>query len=521
VTNGTGRNRTKDGIMNKEEAKEHIKSNPQIYFKPARKKGYVCPLCQNGTGSDGTGIEEIPDNKGHFKCFKCNEGGDVLHFIGKEYGITSFPEILEKAFSIYGIIVEEGKNKRKEDKKEMQKITEPQTASKDEDFRDFYKEAKEKLNKEYELNKTNYLKERGISIETRNRFKIGYVEDWISPTTKKAGKNLSPSPRVIIPTSDSSYVARDTRADIKEYKIVKEGKSHLFNLEALAKESNEPIFVVEGKIDALSVIEAGGEAIGLGGVSNINLLISELGKKGEEARKHPFIICLDNDKAGEDESKKLQEMLKTKGFAFEDKSKEMPCIMRPLTENKESADRIKAYCKDPNEALVEKKEEFKSAIKNVKTQATKNFEKKREEERENYIQEYVDKILGIAEYFFIEKNPIETGLTELDKFLDGGLYAGLYILVAAPSAGKTTFALQIADNMAKAGQDVLFFSGEMTINEMVAKSVSRLSKETSKDDSKDALTMRTVLNVAKSNNSDYEKRVTNLTVEVYSKLPSI
>jgi hypothetical protein len=51
--------------MNKKEAKEYINNNPKIYFDPAKTSGYICPLCQNGTGSDGTGIEEIPNSKWH------------------------------------------------------------------------------------------------------------------------------------------------------------------------------------------------------------------------------------------------------------------------------------------------------------------------------------------------------------------------------------------------------------------------------------------------------------------------
>jgi len=46
--------------------------------------------------------------------------------------------------------------------------------------------------------------------------------------------------------------------------------------------------------------------------------------------------------------------------------------------------------------------------------------------------------------------------------------------------GKTSFILQIADHMAKNGQGVLFFSGEMSMLEIYAKSLSRLSKENGK-----------------------------------------
>jgi replicative DNA helicase len=457
--------------MTKEEAKEYINSNPEIYFKRA-KKGYICPICQNGTRSSGTGIEENPKNKGHFKCFKCDESGDVLHFIGKEYGLNSFPEILEKAYSIYGISVEDGKYKRKEYKNKMQTPTpisiQEQPSDPQKDFRDFFKKA------HANLNKTDYLQKRGISIEVQNRFEVGYVEEWVSPKAKREGKMPPPSPRIIIPTSNNSYVARDVRPDVKEYKASKEGKMHLFNLDALpipiikkedatsgkdeglVNNNVEPIFIVEGEIDALSVIEAGGEAIGLGGTSNIKSLINELEKRGEEAKKHPYILCLDNDEAGKEASKKLQEELKHKGFVFTDKWKEILIIKKEDMEgDKEKTE--PSYYKDPNEALVGNRESFISVIKDIKSTSSKMFK----EEEIKYIQDHIDEVDGIFDSFFIEKKTIGTGLKELDKFLDGGLHAGLYVLAAASGAGKTTFALQIADNMAKERQDVLFFSGEV------------------------------------------------------------
>lgn len=57
---------------------------------------------------------------------------------------------------------------------------------------------------------------------------------------------------------------------------------------------------------------------------------------------------------------------------------------------------------------------------------------------------------------------ISTGFTELDCVLEGGLYEGLYIVGAVSSLGKTTFVLQIADQIAQHEQDVLIFSLEMS-----------------------------------------------------------
>ncbi|MCA6085310.1 DnaB-like helicase C-terminal domain-containing protein, partial [Candidatus Endomicrobiellum agilis] len=69
---------------------------------------------------------------------------------------------------------------------------------------------------------------------------------------------------------------------------------------------------------------------------------------------------------------------------------------------------------------------------------------------------------------------METGFKNFDEILGGGLRDGrLYALGAISSLGKTTFALNIADNVAKAGRDVLIFSLEMSRMEWHMKSLSR------------------------------------------------
>jgi len=69
-----------------------------------------------------------------------------------------------------------------------------------------------------------------------------------------------------------------------------------------------------------------------------------------------------------------------------------------------------------------------------------------------------------------------TGFNKLDNLLNGGFSNGLTCLGAISSLGKTTFALQLADNMAKLeNTKVLFFSLEMTNFDLISKSLSRLS----------------------------------------------
>ena len=75
---------------------------------------------------------------------------------------------------------------------------------------------------------------------------------------------------------------------------------------------------------------------------------------------------------------------------------------------------------------------------------------------------------------FRNVSKIKTGLKNLDD-VTGGISPGLYVLGAIPSLGKTTFMHQISDNIAQAGQPVLFFSLEQTAMELASKSIARES----------------------------------------------
>jgi len=67
-----------------------------------------------------------------------------------------------------------------------------------------------------------------------------------------------------------------------------------------------------------------------------------------------------------------------------------------------------------------------------------------------------------------------TGFTEFDKKLGGGFMGEQLIMLGAISSlGKTSFALQIATQIAEQGNDVLIFSLEMSKNELNAKTISR------------------------------------------------
>lgn len=296
-----------------------------------------------------------------------------------------------------------------------------------------------------------YLQKRGLSLEIAERFKVGFSSNWASPTAILKGHKPQGTPRLIIPTGPFSYIARDSRDSIPEgeqsYKKMKEGPVHIFNEEALSK--NQPIFIVEGEIDAMSIMETGkAEAIGLGSVANINLFMKALYKaknkaKAEQRDFYPtLLVALDNDDAGNRAINRLTTQLNRANVT-------------------NYVVQIARGSKDANEALVKDRAQFTKDI-------------------ENTLKDPDNRLQGLLDY--INRNEeveaIPTGFSNLDKVLDGGLYEGLYGIGAISSLGKTTFALQIADYIAQYDKKpVLYFALEMGTYELMTKSISRITFE--------------------------------------------
>lgn len=73
--------------------------------------------------------------------------------------------------------------------------------------------------------------------------------------------------------------------------------------------------------------------------------------------------------------------------------------------------------------------------------------------------------------------PMRTGMSAFDNLLGGGIMKqSLVILSAAPGTGKTTLAQQIFETMATDGNDVVFLNLEMSREQLLARSVSRIVK---------------------------------------------
>ena len=477
------------------------------------KRMYICPFCGSGAGKNRTGAFSItPDGK-HWKCFSCEEHGDLYDLIRRLEGLEDFNKIAQKAAQFFGESPVSFDRKRDSQHthnrskissyttththNSMQSENNQEVEGREEqpDFTEFFKKASE------HLDETDYWQRRGISRETAVKYGLGYVDEWKSSTVPE---NAPASPRLIIPTSKGSYLARDTREESeltekqRGFTKMKEGNVHIFNIAAL-KQARKPIFIVEGELDALSIIEVGGEALGLGGTSNTETLISEI----EKARPlQPLILALDNDKPGMETQKKLEQQIATlqrKGINVSYLSVNL--MLNCTDEHGEQIiDKEWKQPKDANDVLILDRAALQRAVENTSREANKD--RLEEYQQRTQVSRLLPSFIDAAS---ADTPCTPTGFLKLDEALDGGLYEGLYIMGAVSSLGKTTLAIQLADNLAKRGRDVLFFSMEMSQNEIIAKSLSRLTLELSEKKGC-ALTTRNILDKKRLESSSEAQR---------------
>lgn len=100
-------------------------------------------------------------------------------------------------------------------------------------------------------------------------------------------------------------------------------------------------------------------------------------------------------------------------------------------------------------------------------QTTEDLQK--EEPQQNAFEEFFSAI-QTEKY-----RPVKTGIAEFDELLGGGiLRQSLVMLTAAPGTGKTTIVQQLFEVMAENGQDVIFLNLEMSREQLLARSMSRM-----------------------------------------------
>ncbi len=400
-------------------------------------KGGPCPVCGKGHKTPNAHMDP---KTGKARCFACGVGGDVFDWIGHVEGITDKGEQFKRAAEVFGIALERAVTAQDFKKASTPAVT-PKTLQEGPqappDFTEYFASCQDNAERAQA-----YLYGRGISREVSARHRVGFDP-----------KNGT----VIIPVSSSFYIARGLEG--KNFFNPKGARTNIGGADRLSQTA-DPVFIVEGMIDAMSIEQAGGKAIALNSTTNAPKLLDAI--KARE--KCPtLILALDNDDAGRSATQGLADALQGRGLSF---------LQADLYGNH----------KDANERLQNDAEGLQGAVRAALLQAGDMAEGMAEREAieaeqyrgQNSAAEYVASFPALVREA-AKRPPIQTGFKQLDATLDGGLFDGLYILGAISSLGKTTFFLQIADYIAANGRDVLLFSLEMSRFEIVGKSISRLT----------------------------------------------
>jgi DNA primase len=377
---------------------------------------------------DSTPSLSVDKTKGLYNCFGCGESGDIFTLVEKMKGCTfseameflqqqsglSFSQEKRSADELVPSVVEgkappekatqvvaESPSQKKASVKAEEKTENTPSGLRPSVARGIFAEQKpasgpptigeekegvtyitlDTIRDQYSITlQTNqkaqeYLKSRGISIETAVKFKIGYVDGSIR---KKAGGDAIAYLKetgiltqqgnehfngcIVVPLTDVdnktlSFYGRkvDPGGKIQHLYLPGEHKA-IFNEKAF--QVYDSIILTESVIDALSLI-----IIGIQNVSCIygtqGLTKLHIAKLHEHAIRE-VILALDNDTAGKEATEKYTQVLVNEGFAVKTIKPHTPSDLRP------SPPTTGGEFKDWNESLVDgflEKEEVLSSIK--------------------------------------------------------------------------------------------------------------------------------------------------------------
>lgn len=485
--------------MNREAALIEVKKYLPDYLQSKGLSLYKPFNCLNPEHQDKSPSMSYNKNANNVHCFSCNCTYSLIDLIGIEYGITDTKEMINKAYELYNISIDQEDHiQRRTSGRATAKATAPEEVHQESNKAEATPELDPYIiNCSKYINETDYLIKRGISLNLQKKYLIGY---------DKKQKNI------IIPTGRDTYIKRSIDPEASG-RYRNKGNSKLFN-DMLAFMSDKPIYIVEGAIDCLSFLEVGAEAIALNSIANTKLLIDTI---KEQLPEQALILALDNDEPGQKAQKKLAEELEVLEVSF--------------------------YCfnpygsyKDGNEALVKDKEAFSLKVKegieetikyieSSEEERKQKAEEKKQKEKEEYINKYAaNKCLQSFINDIAKDNNnsyYPTGFKYLDEKLNGGFYKGnLHVLGAVSSLGKTTFIQQIVDQIAEQRKDILYFSLEMSKYQLISKSISRYTLQQCIDlewDYKLAKSARDITNYDKwEKYTDKEKALIKTAFNIYN-----
>lgn len=430
---------------------------------------YICPICGHGKGGDGLTRNPRSKDGNGLKCFGCDFSGDILDLIQQHTG-ADYNTALSEAAGYLGIEIEPFRtdpgqdfNASKENKPEIGPNSQvntgehktptdaektpgqgqneagalSSTGTSGPDFTAYYRECADRIT---DPAAAAYITGRGISIETAKKYWIGYdpkADPAKAPGATGNAYRPHPAPRLIIPVTPGHYIGRRIDGG-QDYKKMNNSGAQIgiFNANeglrpAADQDQGRPVFIVEGAIDALSIIEAGAEAVAINSTSNVNFLLETIDQTGARG---PFILALDTDQAGEKATEKLKEGLE---------DREIPYITADINGDQN----------DPNDALIKDRARFEADIK------------KAQEEAKTAPAKRLPGLLSYEDAVHIFETADDSILT-MKSFPNFSKVAKIKLhdtiaLAADTGAGKSSLTLNFINDLRRT-HDILYFNLEMT-----------------------------------------------------------
>lgn len=286
-----------------------------------------------------------------------------------------------------------------------------------------------------------FLERWGLTGATAERFGIGYDND---------------SAAIVIPYPQTLYYAeRSTEGLCSESKPDSEGRP-VFNIPAL-RNGAPYVFVAAGHWDAMAIEQCGAACIASDNAAELLAELALAQRDGKPITAEAFFIVTTLGEAAQ-WAIEIENALEQAGYGAQ---------FHILPEKCSSV--ADWNTNDPE------------AVKNWLAKARTDYGI----DSKKALEEYQGKATQAGRHaaFLAEvQNGLKVTPTcfgRLDRAIGGGLTEGLIIIGAKSSMGKTTFALQLADQIAgnpfaDQGRDILYFSLEQRSAELMSKSISRL-----------------------------------------------
>ena len=377
--------------------------------------------CLNPQHTDNHPSMSYDAQRHRLHCFSCGANYDLFSLIGMDYPeCGTFPQQLQKAAQLFG--------ERFPGPAAPERLTQPAPEA---DFTALVRHGLEEHGPG-----GPYLEGRGLSRELCARYGLYQTAERAVLPVWRRGKCVCYCGRAVSDQLQPRYKNSPGRMEL--------WGADYFDGEGLGG----PLFITEAILDALSVEECGFRAVALCGAANVQRLLQLCAQNPAAASRYLFFAAGDQDGAGARMNEQLCQGLARLGLG---------CRVLELPEG----------FKDCNQLLCAEKGRLRQLLESAAGAG-------RAEYNAQSAVAGLEELLDLAAHPGI-RQPVPTGFAKLDKLLDGGLYTGLYVLGAISSLGKTSYLLQMADQIARGGRDVLYFSLEMGRLELVAKSLSRLS----------------------------------------------